>query len=134
MCSYVTCVPHCRSSVRNHDNPAHRSRNPTLYKYDIPPIRSVFHVTQTDSRNSLMMADYCRNMSEQVYRIKMWYKAVHSVGLFILRLVMHGTNIKLINTCYHFIILCNIQCDSACLLYSLCMLSVFSCNRNWVQW
>jgi hypothetical protein len=37
-----------------------RSHNHTLY--DMPPIRFVFQVTQTDPRNSLMMADYCRNM------------------------------------------------------------------------
>jgi hypothetical protein len=45
---------------RNHDTPAHRSHNHTLY--DIPPIRSVFQVTQTDPRSSLMIAVYCRNM------------------------------------------------------------------------
>jgi hypothetical protein len=38
----------------------HRPHNHTLC--DIPPIWSVFQVTQTDSRSSLMMADYCRNM------------------------------------------------------------------------
>jgi hypothetical protein len=43
-----------------HDNPAHSSRNHTLY--DIPPIRFVFQVTQKDLRSSLMMAGYCRNM------------------------------------------------------------------------
>jgi hypothetical protein len=35
-----------------------------------------------DPRSSLMMADYCRNMWEPVYRIKEWYKSVHSVGYF----------------------------------------------------
>jgi hypothetical protein len=30
--------------------------------YDIPHIRSVFQVTQTDPGSSLIMADYCRNM------------------------------------------------------------------------
>jgi hypothetical protein len=29
-----------------------------------------------------MMAGYCRNMWEPVYRIKVWYKSVHSVGYF----------------------------------------------------
>jgi hypothetical protein len=42
---------------------AHRPRNHTLY--DIPLIRSVFHVIQTDSRSSLMMTDYCRNSRSQ---------------------------------------------------------------------
>jgi hypothetical protein len=42
-----------------HNNPAHRPHKHTLY--DIPPIQSVFQVTQTDPRSSLMMADYCRN-------------------------------------------------------------------------
>jgi hypothetical protein len=57
---------------------AHRPRKHTLY--DITPIQSVFQVTQTDPRSYLMMADYCRNMQEPVYRIKEWYKSVHSVG------------------------------------------------------
>jgi hypothetical protein len=38
----------------------------------IPPIRFVFQVTQKDLRSSLMMAGYCRNMYEPVYRIKEW--------------------------------------------------------------
>jgi hypothetical protein len=42
---------------RNHDSPAHRLLNCTLY--DIPPIPFVIHVTQKDPRSSLMMADYC---------------------------------------------------------------------------
>jgi hypothetical protein len=56
---------------QNHDNPAHRPHNSTLY--DIPPIWFVLQVTQKDRRSSLMMAGYCRNMLEQVYRIKEWY-------------------------------------------------------------
>jgi hypothetical protein len=56
MCGYVACVSECRGS----DTPTHGSRNHTLY--DIPPIRSVFQVTQMDPRSSLMMAGYCRNM------------------------------------------------------------------------
>jgi hypothetical protein len=72
MCGYVACVsecvvtwPVCRDNVWLRDlfvgdTPAHRSRNHTLY--DIPPIRSVFQVTQTGARSSLMMADYCRNV------------------------------------------------------------------------
>jgi hypothetical protein len=44
---------------RNHNTPAHRPHKHTLY--DVPPIRSVFRVTQTDPRSSLMMTDYCRN-------------------------------------------------------------------------
>jgi hypothetical protein len=55
----------CRGS---HDTPAHKPRNQTLY--DVPPIRSVFQVTQTDPSSSLMMADYWRNMYEPVYWIK----------------------------------------------------------------
>jgi hypothetical protein len=43
-----------------HNTPAHRPHNHTLY--DIPPIRSVFQVTQTYPKSSLMMADYSRNM------------------------------------------------------------------------
>jgi hypothetical protein len=46
-------------------------------------IQFVFQVTQKDLRSSLMMAGYCRNMP--VYRIKEWYKSVHSVGYFLLR-------------------------------------------------
>jgi hypothetical protein len=42
---------------RNHDTPAHRPRNHTLY--GIPPIPFVFQVTQKDLRSSLMMAGYC---------------------------------------------------------------------------
>jgi hypothetical protein len=42
---------------RNHDNPAHRLHNHTLY--DIPPIPFAIQVTQKDLRSSLMMADYC---------------------------------------------------------------------------
>jgi hypothetical protein len=41
---------------RNHDNPAHRPRNHTLY--DIPPIRFVFQVTRKDLRISLMLAKH----------------------------------------------------------------------------
>jgi hypothetical protein len=65
---------------RNHETPAHRSRNHILY--DIPSIRCVFQVTQKDLRSSLMMTGYCRNMLESVYRIKEWYKLVHSVCRF----------------------------------------------------
>jgi hypothetical protein len=39
-----------------------------------PPIGFVFKITQKDLRSSLMMAGYCRNMKEPVYRIKDWYK------------------------------------------------------------
>jgi hypothetical protein len=53
-----------KHNKRNHYTPAHRARKHTLY--DIPPIRSVFQVTQTDPRSSLMMADHCRNMKESV--------------------------------------------------------------------
>jgi hypothetical protein len=59
MCGYVTCVPDCRVSVRNHATPARRPRNHTLN--DIPPIRSVIKVTQKDRRSSMMMAGYCRS-------------------------------------------------------------------------
>jgi hypothetical protein len=72
--SYNVC------SVRNHDNPAHRPRNHTLY--DIPPIQFVFQVTQKDLRSSLLMAGHCRNLQEPVCRIKEWYKSVYSVGYF----------------------------------------------------
>jgi hypothetical protein len=41
----------------------HNTGHVTNYTlYDIPPIRSVFQVTHTDPRSSLMMEDYCRNM------------------------------------------------------------------------
>jgi hypothetical protein len=33
-----------------------------------------------DPRSSLMMAGYCQNMWEPVYRIKEWYKSVLIVG------------------------------------------------------
>jgi hypothetical protein len=61
-------------------SPAHSPHNHTLY--DIPPTRSVFQVNRTDSRRSLMMADYCRNVWKPVYRIKEWHKSVHNVGYF----------------------------------------------------
>jgi hypothetical protein len=77
MCGYAACVLDCRGTTKN---PTHRPRNHTLY--DIPHIRFVFQVTQTDLRSSQLMADYCRNMYEPVYRIKEWYKAVHNVGYF----------------------------------------------------
>jgi hypothetical protein len=38
--------------------------------------------TKKNLRSSLMMAGYCRNMQEPVYRIEEWYKSVHSVGHF----------------------------------------------------
>jgi hypothetical protein len=47
-------------STRNHDNPAHRSRNQTLY--DTSPVWFVFQVTQEDQLSSLMMECYCRSM------------------------------------------------------------------------
>jgi hypothetical protein len=37
MCDYVACVADCQGSIRNHENPAHRPRNHTLYSYDTPP-------------------------------------------------------------------------------------------------
>jgi hypothetical protein len=74
-------------NTRNHDNPAHRPRNHTLYDiptlscvfqvtqedcpahrprnhtlYDIPTLSCVFQVTQEDPISSLMMAGYCQNM------------------------------------------------------------------------
>src|SRR5215510_151907 len=69
-----------KHNTQNHHNPSHRPHNHTLY--DIPRIRFVSQVTQTDPRSSLMMADYCRNMLEPVYRIKEWYKSLHSAGYF----------------------------------------------------
>jgi hypothetical protein len=68
MCGYVHMHSAGKHNRRNHDTPAHRPRNHTLY--DIPPIRFVFQVTQTDPRSSLMMADYCRNIWEPVNRIR----------------------------------------------------------------
>jgi hypothetical protein len=66
---------------RNHDNPAHRSRNHTLYIWYTT--YSICISSNSDgSRSSLMMADYCRNMYEAVCRIKEWYKPVHIVGYF----------------------------------------------------
>jgi hypothetical protein len=50
ICGYVTCVPECRGSVRDHDTPAHRPRNYTLY--DIPPIRFVFQYGTTTIRHT----------------------------------------------------------------------------------
>jgi hypothetical protein len=44
----------------NHDTPAHRPSNHTIYAKS--PIGFVFQVTQTDARSSLMMVDNCRNM------------------------------------------------------------------------
>jgi hypothetical protein len=46
----------------------HKSHNHTLY--DTPPTQFVFQVTQEDLISSVMMAGYCRNMYEPVYRIK----------------------------------------------------------------
>jgi hypothetical protein len=71
---------HNRRNRRNHDTPAHRPRNYTLN--DMPPIRFVFLVTQKDLRNSLIMAGYCRNKYDPVYRIKVWYRSVHSVVIY----------------------------------------------------
>jgi hypothetical protein len=65
---------------RNHNTPAHRPHKHTLY--DIPPIRSAFQVTQTNSRISLMMADHCRNTQEPVYWIKEWYNSVNVLVVF----------------------------------------------------
>jgi hypothetical protein len=82
MCGYVACVPDFRGGKHNrlnHDTPAHRPPNYTLY--DMPPIRFVFQATQKDLRSNLMAGD-CRNIYEPVYRIKEWYKSVHSVGYF----------------------------------------------------
>jgi hypothetical protein len=49
----------------------HRPSNHTLS--DIPFSRCVFKVTQKDLRSFLIVAGYCRNMQEPVYRIKEWY-------------------------------------------------------------
>jgi hypothetical protein len=62
------------------DTTVHRPRNHTFY--DIPPNIFVFQVTQKGLGSSLMMAGYCRNMLEPVYRIEEWYKSVHRVGYF----------------------------------------------------
>jgi hypothetical protein len=72
---------------------AYRPCNHTLY--NIPPIRFVFQVTQKDLRNSLMMADYCRNMYEPVHRVNEWY---NQCILLVISTTsnMHGTNIKLV--------------------------------------
>jgi hypothetical protein len=48
---------------------------------DIPPNKSVFSCNSDGFSSSLMMADYCRNMEEPVYRKKQWYKSVH-IGHF----------------------------------------------------
>jgi hypothetical protein len=58
----VCCAFHrtWEAQKTEHDTPAHRPRNHKLY--DIPPTRSVFQVTQTDPRSTLMTVDYCRNM------------------------------------------------------------------------
>jgi hypothetical protein len=45
---------------QNHNTPAHRPRNHTLY--NILPIWFVFQVTRKDLRSFLMMAGYCWNM------------------------------------------------------------------------
>jgi hypothetical protein len=58
VCGSICCA--FQHNRQNHNTPAHRPHNHTLY--DIPPIRSVFQVTQTDPRSSLMMAGYCQNM------------------------------------------------------------------------
>jgi hypothetical protein len=77
---------------RNNDHLTHRSRNHTLY--DIPPFGFVFQVTKKDLRSSLMMAGYCRNMYEAVYRIKEWYNQY--IFLVISTTSnMHGTNVNL---------------------------------------
>jgi hypothetical protein len=67
-----------KHNKQNHNTPAHRPHEHTLY--DTPPIRSAFQATQTDARSSLMMADYCRNMYKPVYWIKEWYNSMHSIG------------------------------------------------------
>jgi hypothetical protein len=57
---YLLCFPAGKHNRWDHNNPAHRPRNHTLF--DTPPIRFVFQVTQKDLRSSLMMAGYCQNM------------------------------------------------------------------------
>jgi hypothetical protein len=47
-----------------------------------PAIFRELQVTQNDLGSFLMMAGYLLNMWEPVYRIKVWYKSVHSVGYF----------------------------------------------------
>jgi hypothetical protein len=54
----LLCFP--AHNKRNHTTPAHRPHKLTLY--DTPPICSVFQVTHTDPRSSLMMSDCCRNI------------------------------------------------------------------------
>jgi hypothetical protein len=76
---YIICVVTWRA-CQNHNTAAHRPGNHTVY--DKPPIWFVFQVTQKYLRSSLMMAGYCQNMKEPVYRKKEWYKSVHSVGYF----------------------------------------------------
>jgi hypothetical protein len=72
-CAVSVVLPSCAGQHNrlNHNNLAHRPHNHMLY--DIPPIWFVFQVTQKDLRSSLMLADYCQNMQDPVYRIKEWY-------------------------------------------------------------
>jgi hypothetical protein len=81
--------------------------------YDIPPIRFVFQVTQKDLRSSLMMAGYCRNMNESVYRIKEWY---NQCILLVISSTsnMHGTNIKPNAHLFDSLLYCSVFIASTC--------------------
>jgi hypothetical protein len=68
----------------------HLTTHYMIYSYH--PIRFVFQVNQKDLRSSLIIADYCRNMEEPVYKGVVKISAY--CWLFLLRLIMHGTNIK----------------------------------------
>jgi hypothetical protein len=86
MCGYVACVLECRGSV---------CCDSQCTLYDIPPIGFIFQGTQKDPRSSMMIAGYCRNMWEPVYRIKEMYRISAYCSSFLLRLIMHGMDIKL---------------------------------------
>jgi hypothetical protein len=58
--NYITSLFNVKAPTYSGSTPTHRPQKLTLY--DIPPICSVFQVTHTDLRSSLMMADCCRNM------------------------------------------------------------------------
>jgi hypothetical protein len=65
----------------NHNTPAHRPLNQRYIIYH--QIDLHFHVTQTDPEVPWWWqttANTCRK--EPVYRLKEWYKSVHSVGYF----------------------------------------------------
>jgi hypothetical protein len=94
---WLTASHRGEAEVRSQVSPVCRSVRDTGHLttlYDKPPYRSVFSRDSDGSRSSLKMADYCRNMYEPAYMNKAVVQICAVCWLFLLRLIMHGTNIK----------------------------------------